>query len=480
VDGTLIHNGGTLNLTGATVGADGVLRVLFSDVPGESSFLHASGGVTFDAGAQIIPLVPEGLPVSGTHLFLTADGGLVGASNVTGVVSGVGSPFLYNLTIDTVLGDPNSLEASYIMKTSAELGLNTNQSIAFDPIIAALRLDDAAAAAMASIDNANDFANAYANLMPSYASASTELAATAIQLMQSATTNRMAHTRLQGMDEVSAWVQEIAYGLRREPLTVNAQEFRGHGFGLALGIDGPLDNGALFGLSASFLATEAEEPARPEGEVSSWFGQGNAYLGTALGPIDVDLVGGLGFGRLRERRFVEIGSAFSAQTEAEWWAYEGHAAVRASAPLQLSSAFVVTPQVALTYVGLAEDGYAEEGGGVAIDLEADDSFSQRLWGDAGLELSARWNLRGGGMVAPRLYAGYRSNLLDEEAERTFRFVSGGDDFTLIDEPIGDGGPLVGIGIDATNGYSTLSIAYEGEFGDEIERHSLNAAIRFRF
>jgi uncharacterized protein with beta-barrel porin domain len=89
-------------------------------------------------------------------------------------------------------------------------------------------------------------------------------------------------------------------------------------------------------------------------------------------------------------------------------------------------------------------------------------------------------MRGGGIVAPRLYAGYRANAIDEEAERTFRYVSGGSDFTLADPGFGDGGPLVGIGLDATNGYSTFSLSYEGEFGDQIERHSLNAAIRFRF
>jgi outer membrane autotransporter protein len=199
-----------------------------------------------------------------------------------------------------------------------------------------------------------------------------------------------------------------------------------------------------------------------------------------MGPIDLDFVAGAGFGKLRERRFVEIGPSFAAQTEAEWWAYEGHAAARASVPLRVSNSFVITPQAALTYVGLGEEGYTEEGGGAAIDLEADDSFTQRLWGDAGIELSGRWNLRGGGIVAPRLYAGYRSNLIDEESERTFRFVSTGDEFTLSDVTLGEGGPLVGIGVDATNGYSTFSLGYEGEFGDQIERHSLNAAIRFRF
>ena len=84
------------------------------------------------------------------------------------------------------------------------------------------------------------------------------------------------------------------------------------------------------------------------------------------------------------------------------------------------------------------------------------------------------------VIAPRLFVGYRANVIDEEAERTVRFVSGGDDFTLVDEGLGDGGPIIGIGVDASNGYSTFSLGYEGEFGDQIERHSVNAAIRFRF
>jgi len=479
-DGTLQHAGGTLNFTTANFSADSILGITLSEVIGESTFLHSTGGVTFAAGAQIIPIVPDGLPVSGTHIFLTADGGLTGAANVTGQVTGVGSPFLYHLEIDTVLGDPDSLQTSYVIKTTTELGMSANQASAFDPIIVALRLNDDAAAAFAALDSSDSFFDAYADLMPSYAAASTELAATAIQQSQSATTNRMANTRLHGLDEVSVWVQEIAYSLDRTPSSPNAQEFSGQGFGVAAGIDGPLDNGAMFGLSASFLASEAEEPNRPEGEISSWFGQANAYLGTAMGPVDLDFVVGGGFGKMRSRRFIEIGPAFEAYTEADWWAYEGHGAARASLPLAVTETFIITPQAALTYVFLSEQSYEEEGGGAAFDLEADSANSQRLWGDVGVEFSARWRMRSGGLIAPRLYAGYRANLLDEEAERTFQFVSGGSSFTLQDEGLGTGGPLIGFGIDATNGYSTITVGYEGEFGDQIDRHSLNASLRFRF
>lgn len=477
-DGTLVLNGGTLNINTATFGADGQLGVVLSTTPSETTFIHAANSVTFLPGSSVTPLIPTGLPLSGVYDILTADGGLIGGSNVVRTIAGTGTPYLYNLAVQIDPGDVNTLQAVFALKTPAALGLNANQSIAFNPIINALRLDSEAAAAMSLIDNQFDFNDAYEDLMPTYSSATTELSATAIQQMQSATTNRLTTVRLQDIHEVSVWAQEIGYALNRDPGDTVGQEFRGYGFGLAAGIDGPLNNGGLFGLSASFITSEMEEPGRPQGQISTSFGQANAYLGTAFGPVDLDFVGGLGAGRMSERRFVEIGS-YNAETEADWWAFEGHGAVRASVPLRMGW-LVMTPQTALTYVGISEQDYEESGGGAAIDYKADSSFSQRLWGDVGLDLAARWELRGNTIISPHLYAGYRANLIDDPAERTFTFVSTGDAFTLTDEEIGDGGPLVGLGVDATNGYSTFSLSYEGEFTDQIERHSINAAIRFRF
>jgi uncharacterized protein with beta-barrel porin domain len=478
-NGTLSLQGGTTNITTATFGASGQLDALLSATPSENTHIVSSGAITFDAGSRVVPLVPAGLPTSGAFTFLTANGGLVGASNVTGVVSGVDTPYVYNLSVDVVSGDPNSLEASFILKTPAQLGLSTNQSAAFDPILNALRTDSAASAAFAGLTTEDGFESAYGQLMPSYSSASTELAATAIQQEQSATTNRLSATRLNNLNEVSAWAQEIGYVVDRQPPDSNGQEFRGHGFGLAVGIDGPLNNGALFGLSGSFATSEAEEPIRPDGQISSSFGQLNAYLGTAMGPVDLDFVGGLGLGRMKERRVVEFNS-FSAEADAHWWAYEGHGIVRASVPLRTSNWLVITPEASLTYVGLQQEGYTEEGGGTALDMKADGAFSQRLWADAGVEFSTRFSLGRGSVFAPRLYLGYRANALDDQTDRKFEFISTGESFTLTDDKLGSGGPVIGIGIEGTNGYSTFSLSYEGEFTDQIDRHSLNVAIRYRF
>ena len=88
-----------------------------------------------------------------------------------------------------------------------------------------------------------------------------------------------------------------------------------------------------------------------------------------MGPVDLDFVAGLGAGRMSSRRVIEIGS-LTASSEADWWAYEGHAAMRASLPMRLADWMVVTPQVALTYLALNESAYTEAGGGAAFDYES--------------------------------------------------------------------------------------------------------------
>lgn len=483
-DGRLTLVGGAANaqidITGAAFGADSVLEIDLGLTQAQTIYLNASGAVSFADGAQLLLHAPDGLPESGAVDIVTAAAGL-DANAVLGAVNTEGTSYLYNMTVSLDALDANTLEAEYQMKTAAELELNSNQTNAYPELIAALRRDEDAAVAFGDLNNADDFFDAYNDLLPNYSSAAAEIMTTAIRQGQAASSNRLQSTRLQGLDEVSVWMQEIGYALTRTPQTASGQAYEGKGFGLAAGIDGPLDNGALFGLSAAFIASEVEEPGRPNGsELASWVIQGNAYLGSALGPFDLDFVGGVGFGKQQTQRYVEIGDDFSALSEANWWAGEAHASARISAPLSFGRTLVVTPQAAATYVALQESGYEESGGGAAIDYEVDAAFSQRLWVDGGIEINPRFQLGRDTILAPRLFVGYRANLIDDAAERNVRFVSGDTAFTLVDDPVGDGGPLLGLGFSVSNGYSTITLGYEGEFGDHLERHAVNAALRYRF
>jgi len=485
-NGFLGITGGSSTITDASFGATSTLGIGLTNDPTTTGFIHASGAVTFTTGVTITPVLPTGLPASGSNVFLTADGGLVfknadnsaaTSSIVTGPLSSTISPFIYNTAIAVVPSDPNSLEVEYTLKTPTELGLNTNQTNAFNPIITALRGDSTASAAFAGLHTQSDFFSAYNELLPNYAQGAAELATTAIQQAQSASTNRLATTRLNRTNEVSVWAQEIGYGLEREPQTFGLR-YRGAGFGFATGIDGPLENGGIFGLSASFIASDVEEPQRSDGQLSAYFGQLGAYLGTSVGPIDLDFVGGGGIGREKSQRFIDIGSGFEADAEAGWWAAEGHGIVRATAPMSAGN-FLITPGVQLSYVALKEEGYGERNAG-SLDYKMDPTLTQRLWADATLELAGRYHMGGDTEVRPHFMIGYRANAITDTAQRTVHFVDGGAPFTLTDEASDSGAPLVGLGLDATNGYSTFSIGYEGEYGDQITRHSLNVSLRFKF
>ena len=182
---------------------------------------------------------------------------------------------------------------------------------------------------------------------------------------------------------------------------------------------------------------------------------------------------------MSSRRFVEFGT-FKAQADADWWAGEGHAAIRASVPMQMASWLEFRPYTNFIYVGMNEQGYKESGGGTAINLDVDGTFSQRLWADAGVEFAGHFGRPGLTQFSPRMTVGYRANLIDDAAQRTLHFESGTGDFTLTDATEGEGGAILGLGVEASNGYSTFSLNYEGQFSDQIQRNSINAALRFRF
>jgi len=475
--GTLALEAGSSQIRQATFGAGSILDLTLGGTPQTSTQLIASGDVTFLSGARITAAVPTGLPEDGAVTFLRA-ARLIGASNVTGTITGAGVPFLYNVSINTLAGDANALEARYRLKTEAELGLNRRQSPAFRPLVEAMRRDATANVAFSGLENSADFLQAYNQLLPNHASASAELAAIAIDQAQRVTTNRLEAGRISGIRNDTFWFQEIAFGVDRTAEDFGV-DYRGYGFGLAAGVDGPLQNGGIFGLSVSMLASEVEEPQRRFGSMSNTLVQANAYAGFETGAVNIDVVAGGGFGQFSSERLVDIGPSFNATAESDWWGGEAHASVQASAPFELTDKLTLTPKAGLTFISLYEQEYEEEGAGQGINLALDGVNSNRLWGEAAVTMGYDFGV-GENTVTPRLTVGYRHDLIEDVADRTARFVSGGDDFTLVDEAISGGGALLGFGLEAGGPWSNVNVTYEGEFRDGLKRHSLNAAVRFRF
>jgi hypothetical protein len=476
-EGTLALAAGVSNAGTARFDTGSILSLTLGTTAATSSVFNVAGDVTFNSGSRITARVPSGLPQDGAITFLTA-GRLVGANNVTGTISGAGVPFLYNVSINTLAGNPNALEARYRVKTADELGLNRRQAPALTPLVEAMRRDSRANAAFASLETADAFNAAYNQLLPNHASASAELAAIAIDQAQRVTTNRLQVSRASAIRNDSFWFQEIAYGVDRDAEAFGV-DYRGYGFGLAGGIDGPLSNGGVFGLAAGFITSEVEEPQRRRGTLSTTLVQANAYLGMETAGLNWDFVMGGGLGQLSSERLVDIGPSFSATAEADWWGAEGHASAQVSAPYAVGDRMTIEPRAGLTYLALYEQDYEEEGAGAGINLALDSVVSNRLWADVAATVGYRFG-RGEQTWTPKLSVGYRHDLIEDVADRTTRFVSGGSDFTLTDEAITGGGLLLGFGLDTGGEWSNFSVQYEGEVRDGLQRHSLNAAVRFRF
>ncbi|MBI1186628.1 MAG: autotransporter domain-containing protein [Alphaproteobacteria bacterium] len=477
-DGELDVTGGALNLTSASFGAESILRIAVSSNPANTALMNASGVISFADGALVAPILVDGLPDDGAVIFLQA-GSLVGGNFVSRTLAGEGIPFVYNIEIGVALSDPNALEARYALKTAQELGLDVNETAAFASVIDALRRDTEVSIAFSNVDTQEEFSEAYNQLLPNFAAGSAELAVTAIAQGQGATANRLSTARMSGFNFDSAWVQEIGYVVERDAPNFGV-DYEGQGFGFAAGVDGPLSPGVLLGLSVAFSASEVEEAGRA-GTISTSLGQLNAYLGGGLGPFEWDLIGGVGVAQMTSDRQIAF-SGFAATAEADWLTYEGHGLAQIGLPLHLGDRFTITPRANIVYIGLREDAYEETGGGAAIDLAVDEATTSRSWADAALDFAWRFGdaRQGGTEFTPKISVGYRTNVMDDPAERTVTFVSGGTPFTLIDEEIGDGGMVAGFTLSGGGENSQVSLMYEGEFGDQIDRHSLNASVRFRF
>lgn len=462
---------GTLALTSATFGSGAVLSVTLSET--EGTYLDASGSIAFSDGASIVALVPATLPNSGAFVFLRAQN-LSGASYVTGPADSGAAPYIYDLSIEVSPSDANALQASYIRKTAAQLGLNANESAVYEPLIAALRQDADAGAAMVSLLSRTSFETAYADLMPTFTTAASELNQAALDTQQKTIIDRAASRRDDRRENY--WLQEIGYGVQRSSGVTPG--YSGGGFGFAAGIDGPLMNGGLFGLSVAFTTSSSNEEDRAStNEISNSFGQVNAYWAFTTGPLAWTVLTGGGAGKASSVRGVSIGDDYEAELTADWSIAEGHATLVAEAPLKLFEGVELAPRLGLSYLGLWEGARSESGGVMGVEAEA--LWSQRLRGELGAQISFDGGMNGA-PVRSHVYGGWRQDILDQDLERTLRFVGGGATFTMTDEDVGQGGVVAGAGVDFLGEWISFGLSVEGEFRDGYAREGVNATARIRF
>lgn len=147
---------------------------------------------------------------------------------------------------------------------------------------------------------------------------------------------------------------------------------------------------------------------------------------------------------------------------------------------ELKNGTTLTPFALANFTYLDTEGYTETGAGTAnLEVDTDDQYVFEL----GLGLEASWlhELEDGSYLKPKLAAGYRYDLADDEVETTATFTGGGAAFTT--EGFDNQNHTFNVGAGLTF-YTTanweLSANYDYELKEDYDAHNgyVRAAYRF--
>ena len=141
--------------------------------------------------------------------------------------------------------------------------------------------------------------------------------------------------------------------------------------------------------------------------------------------------------------------------------------------------WAISPVIGLTYVS-SERGEIEEQSAGALNLSVARQDTDFLFADAGLAIEPRTGLAGG-VLYPSLKGGYRQEILGNDSETFAGLASEEDTILTPGLNIARGRGFINAGVRAQVAQGlTLSIVYDGEYGDSFTRHGGQAALTYNF
>jgi len=478
-DGLLALGADTsLSLTSASFGPSSRLQLTIDPtIAGgvQSASFNASGNVTFLAGARIAPSLSGLIAQFGSFDLITA-GSFNFADSFTAMLDSSSLPFLYNVGIEQALGT-NTLTITLDRRTSAELGMDVNQSAAyeawFDAIITSS--DNALTSAFSGLTNADDFYAAYNQLLPEFGAAALQFTLANTDGTTGAVGNRLDSLR-RGYGSGGAWIQEIGYYMNRNRSSIS-QPYNGFGLGLAAGTDRPMAGLDAVGLSLSGFSSEMRETDGFDTPMSSISVQLGAYAGKSFNGFDFLTHTAIGLDNFNSERNLQLGSV-ARTTSAKWRGYH----IASTTKLSKDYAFgkwLLSPSVSFDYLRLSEEGYKENGGGIGFDLALDSRVSENISATASFTFGRKFG-SSRSWWAPRLRAGVRNDIKGDPTLTTARFVGFNDRFTLAPQSLPRTALLAGLSFTAGSKYTSFGFNYDADIRDGFTRHTGKVVIRFIF
>ncbi len=483
VDGRLqITNPEQIDLTSLNVGSEGelVLEINATDTDAViNTLLAASGGATFESGAQLSTNI-SGLIVNSISVPVVSSSSLVVDGEVNDLYDQ--SSFLYTANLSVNENDPNTLILNLRRLTAEELGMDAAQAAAYDPLAFAAAGDDELASILAMASNEDEFFGVYNQLLPDFSDATLQFAIAFHDIATGAVGNRLDAVREGRESAGSIWVQETATFLDRESVAANPG-YRGYGLGFSAGIDRPLGPLYAVGLTMGGFSSQYESPTGfDEPLIYESFTLG-LYAATELGPLLFDAHYGGGFDKYESERVVRTssvieGTSFARRALADWSGTHQVGGARVSAPFSIG-AFRVTPAVSADYIRIDEEGYQETGGG-GLNISREDRLSELGSATATLDIGARFvNRIRGSWWQPQIRVGYREELFSTLGQTVAQSASG-DPFVLDVTAELESGATAGFSLAAGSEYSSFALNYDAVIREGFTRHTGRATFRLQF
>ncbi len=478
VAGSLAFNSAeTLSATSATFSETSTYSPFIDGDAGAASTLLTSGTVTFEDGATITPLLAN--VISGDQLddpFVLIDAGTLTINGDISTLQAGNAPFLYNVDIDRADADNTQLVATFAVKSTSELGLDTPQAAAFAPTFAAITTDNDLGAAFASITDETTFNAAYNQLLPEFGAAVARFVHSNTDGATGAVSTHLKNARISKERPGGAWIEEFAYFADRE-LAGMSEAYRGYGFGFTGGFDTTFGPFHTVGVNVGFAATEVEDVVGLDDPLAVQSFQTGVYAGYELGNLGVDFYAGGGYNDIESARDVEIGS-FSGVTEANWGATHLNAAITAGYDFKFGKRYFMRPTASVSYLSLTEEAYTEEGSD-AIRFLVDERTSEigsatalvnfgakfgdeRIWWSPSVRFGAVNEFEGAGILTRATY--FNTN----------------ETITLAGQEFPSTGAIFGFSIAAGSQYSSFGFDYDADIRDGYNRHIARLVLRLLF
>ena len=491
IDGATVQltNDDTINLQNLIIAGDATLLFDIDAKEDDLSFSRLTAAQTASIGQDVeIYAAIESFVNDDIDLILieadslTVEDGAIDNVEIT-------APAIYN---SSALIDDTTLTLTLQPKTASELGLNFNESSAFNALLEVAATSDTVGAALTSYSEISDLADDFDQLLPDTTDPVTQYLSSQTSLANGTINARLNQT-IKGLD--GAWLSG-QFSFMREEGSEESSGYQGPGFSMQGGYDKALGEFLNLGAAGSFRVGKFDLGESVDGDVETTAFDLTGYASINLGGFRFDTTGVIGHAKIYSDRRIDFGDEIDIYSADRGGSYYGGSA-RIGYEILLGK-FFARPSASYDYFSLSQNDFVETSvsGDELFALSVGEVTTSRSTGTGLLTIGRRSSAEEGGRIGQlyrnndrttartihtqSAYFGFRSELDATPYIATAQFLTAGGAFELTDSTAYENALLFGLGLGATGDGFALSFNYDGELAEDFMAHRLGASFRLAF